>query len=117
MITDFWRIRVLILDVHRAVALQGNPNIHIMMYFSIANLGLDLVNVANFAAAKHLFGYETSEEAPQGHEVLSSTEGEDENITPKSAPSYEDSDNGDEDQDHTANLNMCSAYTVRQTTQ
>jgi hypothetical protein len=111
-------IRVLILDRHRAVGLQGNPNVHIMMYFSIANLGLDLVNVANFAAAKHLFGYATAEEGPpQGHEALTNGEVDEESdpkhvfSTKKRAPSHEDLD-CDEDQDHHANLNMCSAYTV-----
>lgn len=110
-------IHVLILDRHRAIALQANPNIQVMMSFSIANLGLDLVNVANFAKAKHLFGYETSEET-QGHEALPSTDAE-ENAgkdstyhTTKRTPSHDDLDGCDEDQDHTANLNMCSAYTV-----
>lgn len=111
-------VKVLILDVHRGIEKQGNPNIHIMMYFSIANLGLDLVNVANFAKAKHLFGFDTSEETHQhdGHQPLAS--GDDEEIgvnegkSPRHAPSYDDDDvDGDEDQDHTANLNMCSAYT------
>lgn len=110
-------IRVLVLDVNRSVDLQGVPNVHIMMYFSIANLGLDLVNVANFAKAKHLFGYETSEAGPQlGHEALATGGDDDEDIDVKDmyrkpTPSQEDL-GYDEDQDHTANLNMCSAYTV-----
>ena len=110
-------IRVLILDVHRSVSQQGNPNIHIMMYFSIANLGLDLINVANFAKAKHLFGYETSEHSPrQGHEALSMDVHDDDedtkNMYRRWTLSHEDLEDCDEDQDHTANLNMCSAYTV-----
>ena len=119
-------IKVLILDAHRNESLQGNPNIHIMMYFSIANLFLDLINVANFAKAKHLFGYETNDQAPEGHTMLSSNEDDqhnDDNHNDSNnkhshprTPQKDDDDNYDdyeEDQDHTANLNMCSAYTVR----
>ncbi|CAB9513063.1 expressed unknown protein [Seminavis robusta] len=118
-------VRVLVLDVHRSIDKQGNPNIEIMMYFSIANLGLDLVNVANFAKAKHLFGYETNEyQPPQGHEALTTHEdaetGKAAMYSPSSTPdNHHNENNGDgsedeeeqEDQDHTANLNMCSAYT------
>jgi Co/Zn/Cd efflux system component len=128
-------IRILILDVHRSISLQGNPNIHIMKYFSIANLGLDLVNVLNFAKAKHLFGYETNDTPRQGHEALQDhsqgdhhichSSSDDNNLTNLYSPTNkgppchqnsmdesEDDDDDDEDQDHTANLNMCSAYTV-----
>jgi len=73
-------IRVLVLDAHRSISKQGNPNIRIMMYFSIANLALDLINVANFAKAKHLFGYETNNHLhDQGHAALASVSDDDDN--------------------------------------
>jgi len=157
-------VRVLMLDAHRSRSQQGNPNILVMIYFSIANLGLDLLNVANFAKAKHLFGYETNDKPPEGHEALSGFEEssdrseDDSNHLPatitvttasSSSSSLSNHQNGttggvglhrhhhddnnneevghysrpshskshdeedDEDQDHEANLNMCSAYTVR----
>jgi Co/Zn/Cd efflux system component len=52
-------IRVLILDIHRDVSKQGDPNVNLMLIFSSANLGLDFVNVFCFARAKHLMGYDT----------------------------------------------------------
>ena len=54
-------IRVLILDVHRDISKQGDPNINLMLFFSTLNLGLDLMNVFCFAKAKHLMGYDTLE--------------------------------------------------------
>ena len=116
-------IKILMLDAHRSQSLQGNPKIYIMMGFSIANLFLDLVNVANFAKAKHLFGYETNDQAPKGHTALSSDEddhGDDDDNntgerrpgTPQKHTGFSTDDDYEEDQEHTANLNMCSAYTV-----
>ncbi|KAL7573770.1 hypothetical protein ACA910_007799 [Epithemia clementina (nom. ined.)] len=52
-------IEVLILDITRRKDEQGNPDIHLMLGFSVANLALDFVNVFCFARAKHLLGYET----------------------------------------------------------
>lgn len=57
-------IRVLVLDVHRPVSLQGDPNINLMLFFSSVNLFLDFLNVFCFARAKHLLGFKTVEENP-----------------------------------------------------
>ncbi len=57
-------IRVLKLDVHRDVSLQGDPNLSLMLAFSTVNLGLDALNVFCFAKAKHLMGFETLEGHP-----------------------------------------------------
>lgn len=50
-------IRILILDQHRSRDQQGNPNVGLMMIFSILNLFLDALNVFCFAQAKHLTGF------------------------------------------------------------
>jgi len=52
-------ILILALDMHRSRAKQANPNINLMLAFSIFNLALDGLNVFCFAKAKHLFGYAT----------------------------------------------------------
>lgn len=65
-------IRVLILDVHRDVSQQGDPNVNLMLIFSSINLGLDFLNVFCFAKAKHLMGFETVE----GHPSSPTTVGE-----------------------------------------
>lgn len=65
-------IRVLMLDVHRDVSLQGDPNLSLMLAFSTVNLLLDFLNVFCFAKAKHLMGYDTVE----GHSGSPTTLGE-----------------------------------------
>jgi len=65
-------IRILMLDVHRDVSLQGDPNLSLMLAFSTVNLGLDFVNVFCFARAKHLMGFDTVE----GHKGAAKTVGE-----------------------------------------
>jgi Co/Zn/Cd efflux system component len=55
-------IRVLVLDVHRPVSMQGDPNINLMLFFSSLNLFLDFLNVFCFARANHLWGFKTVEE-------------------------------------------------------
>jgi Co/Zn/Cd efflux system component len=57
-------VRVLVLDTHRDVSLQGDPNINLMLFFSSLNLGLDFLNVFCFAKAKHLMGFETGDGHP-----------------------------------------------------
>ena len=52
-------IQVLVLDTHRKRSEQSDPNLNIMLIFSLTNLGLDLLNVTCFARAKHLFGFDT----------------------------------------------------------
>jgi len=59
-------LRVLYLDMHRSPALQGNPNVNLMLAFSVFNLGLDGLNVFCFAKSKHLFGYSTTDR-PHAH--------------------------------------------------
>jgi Co/Zn/Cd efflux system component len=127
-------IKVLILDSHRSTSLQGNPNINIMIFFSIVNLLLDIVNVVNFAKAKHLFGYETDEHAHRHHHHilhescdLSENDETSDNQNHQSSPrpccstdgddDDDVSEEGDEEQDQHANLNMCSAYTVSKVVQ
>ena len=53
---------VLILDIklHQDESLQTDPNIRIMMIFSVFNLFLDILNMSCFASAKHALGYETT---------------------------------------------------------
>lgn len=53
-------VQVLLLDVHRKRSQQGNPNINLMLFFSVLNLFLDGLNVFCFAKAKRLFGYKTA---------------------------------------------------------
>ena len=55
-------MRVIWLDMHRNPDLQSDPDIHLMMMFSIINLGLDGINFMCFARGGHLFGYDTTEE-------------------------------------------------------
>ena len=53
---------VLVLVYHKR---HENPNLNLMMTFSVVNLGLDGLNVFCFAKAKHLMGYSTT---TQNHE-------------------------------------------------
>ena len=55
-------LRVIWLDLHRDPALQSDPNIHLMMMFSMINLCLDGMNFVCFARGGHLFGYDTTED-------------------------------------------------------
>lgn len=52
-------IQVLVLDTHRKRSEQSDPNLNVMLIFSLVNLGLDLLNVTCFARAKHMLGFET----------------------------------------------------------
>jgi Co/Zn/Cd efflux system component len=52
-------VHVLSLDMHRSRDQQSNPNVGLMLIFSVFNLGLDGLNVFCFARAKHLLGYST----------------------------------------------------------
>jgi Co/Zn/Cd efflux system component len=58
-------VRVLLFDLHRNTTTdqQGQPNVTLMLAFSIVNLFLDGVNVCCFARAKHLMGYSVIEKA------------------------------------------------------
>jgi Co/Zn/Cd efflux system component len=53
-------IHILLLDRHRSRSQQGNPNVGLMMIFSVLNLFLDALNVYCFAQASHLTGYSVS---------------------------------------------------------
>lgn len=53
-------IRILVLDSKRDVSEQGDPNVKLMIIFSVLNLLLDVVNVGCFALAKHALGYKTT---------------------------------------------------------
>jgi hypothetical protein len=135
-------ISVLILDAKRDKSEQADPNIHLMMLFSVLNLMLDCLNVFCFASAKHALGYNTT---PADDE--SGIDRQQVTIM-RSLLSDDDDDNDDgvlvdhhnheemhgmvaekkpiehfeiEDvmhtesthEEHRSNLNMCSAYTVR----
>ena len=52
-------VHTLILDFQRDASLQSDPNVNLMMGFSVFNLILDLVNVGCFASASHALGYKT----------------------------------------------------------
>ncbi len=66
-------VRVLVLDTHRDVSLQGDPNINLMLFFSTLNLGLDFLNVFCFAKAKHLMGFETGDGHPASQTAIGET--------------------------------------------
>jgi Co/Zn/Cd efflux system component len=53
-------VHILLLDRHRSRDQQGNPNVGLMMIFSVLNLFLDALNVYCFAQANHLTGYSVS---------------------------------------------------------
>jgi len=52
-------IHTLILDSQRDASLQSDPNVNLMVIFSVFNLLLDVVNVGYFASASHALGYKT----------------------------------------------------------
>jgi Co/Zn/Cd efflux system component len=52
-------IQVIMLDMHRDQSQQDNPNLNLMLIFSMCNLLLDGVNVFCFAKAKRLLGFTT----------------------------------------------------------
>jgi Co/Zn/Cd efflux system component len=54
-------MHVLILDLDRDVSEQSDPNVHLMLLFSLLNLILDFVNVSCFAKANHALGYATKD--------------------------------------------------------
>lgn len=132
-------IQVLVLDAKRDASEQADPNIHIMMLFSVLNLLLDGLNVFCFAKAKHALGYNTKEEPDRprtsrrrkpsavkpliDHDKLDSAirlqPGADssksltlDSLTPLEIEEFRSEADMDDDEQH-ANLNMCSAYTVR----
>jgi Co/Zn/Cd efflux system component len=130
-------IHVLVLDATRETSEQADPNIHIMMLFSVLNLLLDGLNIFCFAKAKHAFGYNTQEEPdrprPNRRRKASAKPLIDRDKLDPAIHSLprDDSSNSlpldslipmeieafrseaDMDDDEHANLNMCSAYTVR----
>jgi hypothetical protein len=131
-------IRVLILDAHRQRSEQGDPNLNLMLGFSIVNLLLDGLNVFCFAKAKHLFGYETVERnnphqpSTNGAKTVSHQNRSFSDHTTRNNRDYVEVDTnegseGSEDDFNSShligegelhdergntNLNMCSAYTV-----
>jgi Co/Zn/Cd efflux system component len=123
--------------MHRKKSEQTNPNLKLMLTFSICNLVLDGVNVFSFAKAKHLFGFSIGDDIKYdttGNESSSvSKEAESKLTSPQQQFSdnrragFSDSsegnnptlacDNGVFDSaqhhfgDEPSNLNMCSAFT------
>jgi Co/Zn/Cd efflux system component len=56
-------VRALLLDLNRKKDQQSQPNVNMMLAFSLVNMFLDSVNLFCFARAKHLMGYSVIEEA------------------------------------------------------
>jgi Co/Zn/Cd efflux system component len=56
-------VRELLLDLHRNKNQQSQPNVNMMLAFSLANMFLDSMNLFCFARAKHLMGYSVIKEA------------------------------------------------------
>lgn len=128
-------IRVLILDATRDVSLQADPNVNLMLLFSILNLFLDILNVFCFAKAKHALGYDTGVDhidAPPIKDQLqlksmqrlldddeTGDRQEEENLHSGNSESNRmeplEIESDEQDHQHDANLNMCSAYTVSHT--
>jgi len=52
-------IHTLVLDSQRDASMQSDPNVNLMVIFSVLNLLLDVVNVGCFASASHALGYNT----------------------------------------------------------
>lgn len=104
-------IQTLILDKNREESEQTQPNLEVMVAFASVNLLVDLFNVTSFARAKHLMGYNTSEQSDteqQYGEVIDDDihSGSNSNDIVESVTGPEESE-----EDTRVNLNMCSAYT------
>ena len=117
----------------KVVAADDEPNIYIMMGFSVFNLLLDLTNVFCFARAKHMMGYKTAEEEATVEEdvgAVLTNEGkqgdEEEGVQIDTIHGSSFNEDGDDAKDQAPsidlsgvvdikkqrpNLNMCSAYT------
>lgn len=130
-------IRILILDTNRDISLQSDPNLNLMLLFSILNLFLDVFNVFFFAKANHVLGFETGvhdsaddsvpvqdrlqlksaqrllDYDPTGARHADQSDMEDVSTPQRKAEPFEienaehNHKRGEED----SNLNMCSAYT------
>jgi hypothetical protein len=136
-------ITLLILDSKRDESLQSFPNLHLMIFFSFLNLLLDGLNVFCFAKAKHALGFNIKddkqghEKRKQQRRRLGSRsaasslvqhdELSQDSINGTTSRDEEGTGTGQMepleieeitivdslDEDEHANLNMCSAYTVR----
>ena len=58
---------LLMLDAHRDRTEQGDPNVNLMLGFSLVNLLLDFMNVCCFARANRSCGFKTSNEHTRLH--------------------------------------------------
>lgn len=67
--------KVIMLDLHRDAGEQSDPNIDLMMIFSLINLGLDGINFYCFAQASHLYGFLTTEESQSKTTVHAASDG------------------------------------------
>ena len=95
-------IRMLVLDSQRDPSQQANPNINLMMLFSILNLVLDILNVGCFARAKHALGYKTKN---NNNDHNNNTKNNTNNNIRKHDATYSgvDADNDDSDNDENDN--------------
>lgn len=104
---------------HRAVlvlmrglvpAASRHPNLHLMMGFSLFNLGLDFLNVFCFARAKHLTGYATTATSDEETEEEACCDYH-QNDADANGACQRTPPHADEKEEERPNLNMCSAYT------
>mmetsp|Transcript_24173 Transcript_24173/g.37906 ORF Transcript_24173/g.37906 Transcript_24173/m.37906 type:complete len:359 (-) Transcript_24173:67-1143(-) len=102
-------IQTLILDAHRDESEQTEPNLEIMVAFSSVNLVVDLFNVTCFARAKHLMGYNTTEQSDTEQEYGEVSD--DELSAGLNDDCIESGTDPEETDEGKVNLNMCSAYT------
>lgn len=99
---------VLVLLRGHVPAASRHPNLHLMMGFSLFNLGLDFLNVFCFARAKHLTGYSTTADDDDDDEEACCDYHQNQGDTNGDCRSTSSSHAKEEEH---PNLNMCSAYT------
>ena len=105
-------IQTLILDKHRDESEQTQPNLEVMVAFASLNLLVDLFNVTCFARAKHLMGYNTSEQSDTEQQYGEVIDDDDIHSGSNSDDIVESGTEPEESEEDTrVNLNMCSAYT------
>merc|ERR1712157_332569 len=100
-------VRSLILDRTRDREEQSEPNLEIMITFSVINVFVDGLNVTCFARAKHLAGYTTEQMELESQHSYDEVDKNGLSAVLEDINEEKDHDAGD----NQVNLNMCSAYT------
>jgi Co/Zn/Cd efflux system component len=106
-------LQVLILDFGRDVSEQSDPNVHLMLLLSGLNLILDFVNVFCFAKVNHASRYTSKDDGDsEGNGEASNYDADEDTFQNETIEEFskQEDDNGNH-----SNLNMCSAYTVSET--